>query len=182
MLSFPLEWLPDVPLDLARVSQAVAAFRWIGFAEPTSWVEQEDLIVVGKYLVGYGTTVYWDIILRGGMRGYSLYLHELMELRWFNLRRLNPFDQDVQREYYEPAHSWALLFEHRFLQVVAGMKGYTFTMRELILGNPLGDPPERDWNDLLGNQGAELSAADQEYHADRMPLVAELYNLLGYRE
>jgi hypothetical protein len=35
----------------------------------------------------------------------------------------------VQVHHYPAAHSWALLFEHRYLRVVAGMMGYSFSLR-----------------------------------------------------
>jgi hypothetical protein len=182
MLAFPPAWLPNVPLDMAQVEQAGEHYQWAGTLGPFRWADQDDLIVVGQYLVGHRSDVYWHIILQGGIRGYSLYLHDLMELKWYNKRGFNPFDSDVQIAHYPVAHSWALLFEHRFLQVVAGMMGYDFSLYELILGNPHGDPPARDWNDVWLNQGRELSAADSDHDPGHMPQVQEFYDRLGFRK
>jgi hypothetical protein len=182
MLRFPAEWIPNVTLDVARVEQAVAGYQWPGISLPFRWAEPDDLFLVGQYLVGYASDFYWDIILRGGVRGYSLFLHELMELKWYNERGWNPFDMDVQIANYPMAHSWALLFEHRFLQVVAGVTGHRFSLRELILGNPHGDPPERDWNDVWTNQRGELGVSDADLDPNHAPQVNEFYGGLGFRK
>ena len=105
MVRFPPAWIPNVTLEDDKVERAVTFYRWTSADGLFRWVEKEDLVVVGTYLVHHQTVPYWDIILSGGVRGYSLYLHEFVELKWYEGRNLNPFDDMVQIRHYPEAHS-----------------------------------------------------------------------------
>jgi hypothetical protein len=133
--------MPHVTLDDAKIDLALAFYQWTSAFRLFRWVDKDDL-VVGTYLLHHQTPSYWEIILQGGVRGYSLYLHEFVELTWYAERHLNPFDATVQILHYPTAHSLGLLVDHRFLQVVARAPGHDFSLRELIHGNPHGDPPQ----------------------------------------
>jgi len=182
MLRFPSHWIPKVSLDEGKVEGAMECYRWVSDIRNFKWVGKDDLVIVGTYLVYHYTDSYWEIILDDGVRGYSLYLHELIELKWYAERNLNPFDATVQIKHYPEAHSLGLLVEHRFLQVVAQATGYDFSLRELILGNPHGDPPQRDWDDVQKHYQRELSQADAAFDPNHEPQVQEFYHCLGFRK
>lgn len=73
------------------------------------WADENDLKIVGKYLINVRTGEYWLGILKGGVRGYSLYLHERVELDWYNHQRLNPFDAEQQVSSYPKAFTYVTL-------------------------------------------------------------------------
>jgi len=179
---FPPHWIPHVALDENKVEWAVRSYQWASASGPFRWVEKDNLILIGRYLVYHQTVPYWEIILKGGVPGYSLYLHELAELTWYAKEKCNPFDSEQQIRHYPVAHSWGLLVEHRFLQVVAWALCYDFSLRELILGNPHGDPPERDWDDVRRHWRKELSRADTILNPSHEPRVREFYRRLGFQE
>ncbi len=181
MLHFPSNWIPKVFLDKDEVERAVGLYRW-GSANGTfEWVRKDHLIIVGSYLVHYYATHYWKLILDGGVRGYSLYLHEFIELQWYAAHKLNPFKADVQIRHYSQAHSQALLVEHRFLQIVAQTMGFDFSLRELILNNPHGDPPQRDWDDTRKYCERELSHTDASLdQGEDETQVQEFFRRLGF--
>jgi hypothetical protein len=188
MLAVPPDWLPESPLGGTAIARAVADYGWVSAFAPYPEVERGDLEVVGKYLAWAGTLPYWDIILAGGIRGYSLYLHELFELSWYAGRGLNPFDVLTQVDHYPEAHSSGLLGEHRFLQALAcylsgviRRPGPDFSLRELILSNPHGDPPERDWDDVWARR-EELRPEDDRLDPARLAEAAAFYHGLGFRK
>lgn len=174
--------LPNVPIDHQRVNQALNFYRWDSATNPHQWAHQNDLIVVGTYLIWWETDPYWEIILQGGVRGYSLYLHELMELDWYFKGDANPFNFYEQTAGYSVAHAEGLLYEHRFLQVVARTMGYSFSLRELIIYNPHGDLPQDDWETVLAQKPHDLSHADKTTRPDSEREVREFYNRLGFKE
>jgi hypothetical protein len=180
MLQIPPTWMPNVSLDSDRLSQAVTFYQWTHAGGTFGWVEQDDLTVVGTYLTHHQTVFYWDVILAGGVRGYSLFLHEAVELQWYAERNVNPFDASQQIGPYSEAHSLALLVEHRFLQGVARAMGHDFSLRELIVCNPHGDPPQRDWNDVWTHRQRELSPADADFNSSHEPQVQQFYQRLGF--
>lgn len=116
------------------------------------------------------------------MRGYSLYLHEFVELKYYEEQQLNLFDARVQIRHYRAAHSLGLLVEHRFLQVVAQEIGENFNLQELILGNPYGDPPQRDWRDVWTHRRHQLSPADATLNPSHNPRVSAFYRRLGFQK
>jgi hypothetical protein len=182
MLRFPPSWMPNLTLEPDKLELAVAFYEWTSVWQLFRWVEKDDLVVVGTYLVHYQTVSYWEIILKGGVRGYSLYLHEYVELTWYAEQKHNPFDAAVQIRHHPEAHSLGLLSEHRFLQIVARTMGYDFSLRELILGNPHGDPPQRDWQDVQTHRQQELSLADTALNLSRLPQMQEFYHRLGFKK
>jgi hypothetical protein len=91
---------------------------------------------------------------------------------------------EEQIAHYDPMHAGGLLAEHRFLQVVAAVMGYTFSLRELVELNPHGDPPEDGWKgdwDVLRNQlPSLLNEADQVFDRAHAPAVREFYQRLAF--
>ena len=178
--------MPDVPIDHHRVDQAVRFYQWDRAANPHQWVRREDLIVVGTYLLWWDTAPYWEIILQGGVPGYSLCLHELVELDWYFKQDADPFNFQEQTAGWREAHAEALLHEHRFLQVVARTMGYAFSLRELIDYNPHGDHPkgnwEGDWEVVFAQKRQDLSRADTTLHSGSERAVREFYTRLGFQE
>lgn len=181
-LRFPPAWVPKVTLDDDKVELALAFYQWTSAFQLVRWVERDTLVMVGTYLVHHQTVPYWEIILQGGVRGYSLLLHEGVELQWYAEHRLNPFDASVQIQHYPVAHSLGLLVEHRLLQVVARAMGHDFSLRELLLGNPHGDPPQRDWNDVWTHRQQGLSLADASLDPGREPQVQAFYRCLQFQK
>lgn len=104
-LRFPPAWVPEVALDDDKVELAVAFYQWTSAFTLFQWVKKDVLVIVGTYLVHHQTVPYWEIILEGGVRGYSLLLHECVELHWYAERGLNPFNAAVQIPHYPAAHS-----------------------------------------------------------------------------
>jgi hypothetical protein len=188
MLDFQPDWIPDVELDCDELRRVAELYRWGGAVFEHQWVEVGDLKLVGKYLVHHKTEPYFRVILKGGVRGYSLYLHERVEFDWYARQGINPFDAEKQEQYFRVAHSAALLYEHRFLQVVAKMMGYSFTLAELITYNPHGDPPvpaegwDGDWQLVLENQLEHLTDKEQQLRPGREEEVKDFYRRLGFRE
>lgn len=187
MLNLPPAWIPDVALDCDEVRRAVTRYRQSEAVGQSQWVNEHDLKIVGKYLVYFGTELYWRVILEDDARGYSLLLHEGVELDWYAGQGVNAFDAEEQRRWYREAHSLALLAEHRFLQAVAQGMGYAFTLAQLIMHNPHGDPPDPDqgwdgdWQLVLEYQRASLTAAEQVYRPERQSEVEEFYRRLGFQ-
>jgi hypothetical protein len=60
--------------------------------------------------------------------------------------------------------------------------GYDFSLRELLLGNPHGDPPQRDWQDVQTHRQQELSLADTALNPKHLPQVQEFYRRLGFKK
>lgn len=87
-----------------------------------------------------------------------------------------------------PRHSLTLLYEHRFLQVVAKLMGYSFTLAELVSYNPHGDPPdpnegwEGDWDLVLKNQHEHLTEEDQQIRPGLEQSVKTFYQHLNFKE
>lgn len=174
-------WHDPRTVDDDRIELAVASYQWSGIAETFRWVEKDTLVVVGTYLMHHQRDLDWDVILQGGVRGYSLYLHEFVELMWYAERHFDPFDADMQSKHYPIAHSLGLLSEHRFLQVVAQAMGYNFSLRELILGNPRSDLPQRDWSDVWTHHQQELSIVDAAFNPNQASEMQGLYRHLGFQ-
>ncbi len=186
MLHFPPTWMPNVSLDFDRLDQVVTFYQWTSAGGTFGWVEKDDLVVVGTYLVHHKTVPYWDVILRGGVGGYSLFLHEAVELDGFARRSVNPFIAAEQIANFRPPHAEALLAEHRLLQVIARTMGCDFTLRELIEYNPYGDPPaadwEGDWEVLAKHLPHLLTPNDQTLDPARESAVRDFYRRLGFEE
>lgn len=181
-LYFPPAWVPKVTLDDDTIALALAFYQWTSAFSLFRWVTQETLVIVGTYLVHHQTAAGWEVILQGGVRGYSLLLHEGSALQWYAEHRLNPFDATVQIQHYAAAHCLGLLVEHRFLQVVARAMGHDFSLRELILGNPHGDPPQRDWHDVWTHRQQELTPTDAILDSHREPQVQAFYRCLQFQK
>ena len=181
-LRFPPAWVPQITLDDDRIELALAFYQWTSAFNLFRWVTKDTLVIVGTYLKHHQTVLYWEIILQGGVRGYSLLLHTHVELQWYVEHNLNPFNATVQIQHYGLAHSPGLLVEHRFLQVVARVMGHNFSLRELILGNPHADPPQRDWYDVWTHCQQELSLADVVLDPRREPQVQAFYRCLQFQK
>lgn len=178
--------ISDVPIDHQRVDQAVNLYRWSSPRGLHQWAHRDDLLMVGTYLIWWDTIPYWEIILRGGVRGYSMYLHELIELDWYFTQDADPFDFQEQTAGYREAHAEALLYEHRFLQTAARRMRHTFSLRELIIYNPHGDPLrdnwEGDWEVVVARKRRDLSRSDRTLRASSEGAVLEFYTCLGFQK
>jgi hypothetical protein len=61
--------------------------------------------------------------------------------------------------------------------------GIDFSLRELILGNPHGDPPQRDWDEVTHHRRRELSHADAACDPSLgKSQVEEFYCRQGFRK
>jgi hypothetical protein len=181
ILNLPPSWLPSgvsVPSEPV-VRELAADHRWTAAPLRFAWVNFEDARTVGTYLVWSGTA-YWTWVAEGGVRGYSLYLHELTELKWYLDHGFNPFDVREHNRNYWRAHSLALVLEHRFLQVVARTMGHDFSLKELILNNPHGTPPGRDWHAVQNYCADLLAPSDLESDAKDVAAVKRFFQELGF--
>jgi hypothetical protein len=181
ILDLPRNWLPpEYSLDESVIRKLVQEHRWAANLHPFNWVDVDDARAVGTYLVWAGTTHYWTWVVEGGVRGYSLYLHELIELKWLLDHNIPPFVVRERNRNYWRAHSQALVVEHRFLQVVARRLGHDFSLRELILNNPHGTPPGRDWAAVEKHRGDLLAPSDLKADPKRNAVVKQFYEELGF--
>ncbi|MFH1922088.1 MAG: hypothetical protein ABIP48_19655 [Planctomycetota bacterium] len=155
------------------------------------------LLLVREYLDTWESSPYWEIILRGGMAGYSLGLHELVEIEWYfenyGKKKLDPYDGRPkkrasgmpsldQQEGYEEAHPRALLVEHRYLQLRAHEEGENFTLRELVEENPhAGVTAHQDWEMLEGVYGSDIPPKDKETNSANLSRVRAWYERHGFR-
>jgi hypothetical protein len=176
----PPEWVPKgISIDPNVVRKLVEAHGWTANPRQFDWVDHDDAVTVATYLEWSGT-IYWDWVVEGGLRGYSLYLHELTELKWYVDHGHNPFDPREQIRYYDFAHSLALLVEHRFLQLVARVLGLDFSLKELILHNPHGDPAERDWDQVQIHRTRLLAPDDLDVSVKNAAAVQSFYQTMGF--
>jgi len=180
--------IPDIPLDCQKGSHAIKYYQKL-LDEAKAGVDmipvhKDDLVLVGKYLVWWDTEHYWEIILREEMRGYSLYLHELFELDWYFRQDADPFNFQEQTAGFREAHAEALLHEHRFLQKVARTMGYSFSLKEIIIYNPHGDPPKDDWEGdwEVVRKHRKLSREDRHMNSDGEKKAREFYKRLDFQE
>ncbi|MCI0563869.1 MAG: hypothetical protein MN733_35800, partial [Nitrososphaera sp.] len=95
--------------DDQKITQAIAFYEWRGAAGDFQWVDQERLKQVREYLCEWDTVGYWQVIIQGGVRGYSLFHHEWVELKNYWSNGLDPLDQDQQVSGYYQMHSQGLL-------------------------------------------------------------------------
>lgn len=126
-----------------------------------------DLRKIGAYMIfpeiSSGVrNPWWPLILKGGVAGYSLYLHELTELKWYMDHGYNPFDSREQRRFYPRAHTMALLAEHRYIKSLATAEGYSFRLSELLRLNLHLDRElnNLDWRRTRTERGLHLAAMD----------------------
>jgi len=155
------------------------------------------LLLVKEYLNTWESTPYWESILRGGLAGYSLALHETVEIEWYfenyGNGKLDPYDDQPkkrasgvpnldQQEGYGEAHPRALLVEHRYLQSWANEEGESFTLRELVEENPhAGETAREDWEMLDGVCGAEIEPHDKKTNSANLSRVRAWYERHGFR-
>jgi hypothetical protein len=168
------------PADLNAVA---SRYAWNGPSGEFLWAETGELRAVNEYLDRW-TPPYRPVIERGGPRGYSLFLHEHIELQAYAGCGRDPFVEEQQIAGYRSCHSLALLAEHRFLQLIAARQGCRVSLRELVEANPHGDPPAGswpgDWALMVDNlPRALLSDADRAAGAEGRQQAAEFYRKLG---
>jgi hypothetical protein len=197
--------VPELKWNLKRLDRAVQSFRQedlqrlvllLGTPDrpilrvgPIA-VEPTDLKVVGTYLrLWYYRNrlnrVYWNIILRGGMPGYSVFLHELWELRWYFEHGLNPFLKDPRRDPYQTdqslgypqAHPRGILMENRYLLTRAREEKKDISLKELILTNPHSPRGQRmkDWRMLRNIFCDQLLRPDYRNHRSGRRAAQEWY-------
>jgi len=173
--------IPKVEVSAGDLQRAVEVYNHVGAV----WgpIDEKDLTLVGKSLLHYGNDFYWSWIVEGGIRGYSLYIHELTELKWFFKQALNPFEPEDQIQGFAEAHSSALIAEHRFLQTVVIRDGHDFSLCELIIENPHAGGPgegEKDWAYVQKYQGGSLTLFDRRLHINSLPQVRDWYHAYGF--
>jgi hypothetical protein len=171
--------------DVDTVERWAACFDWHGVDRNFRWALPEALRAVKTYLHHYKMP-YWRIIEAASLRGYSLFLHEWVEIQKMHERGANELNEAEQRANFNYGHSWALLFEHRLLQAAARSEGYEFSLRELVDYNPHGEKPSRDWDGdwklLLEELPSSLTEADKTLTKSKIPAVLDFYNRHGFRE
>ena len=79
-----------------------------------------------------GADTTWQQIAEGDIVGYTLMVHEHAEMEYFRRKRLDPFNYRDFMAYYEEAHAFALVEEHKI--VPKSMDKYSVDM-ELTVGN-----------------------------------------------
>lgn len=175
-----LDQQKKVFLDKHKVKHGLSLYRQLNPLWKSIRVHNGDFTLVGKYLVFWETTHYWNIILDNSVPGYSLFIHEVTELEWYFSRGLNPFSYKDQLKGYEKAHSLALIEEHRYLQKVVSDEEHCFSLRELIVSNPNTDAPEDDWELVEKQRKRKLSRADCVLNEKKLPLVKKWYHDIGF--
>jgi hypothetical protein len=136
---------------------------------------------VAAYLLHWDGQYWWDIICTGGVAGYSIYVHECTERRWYEEHGFDPLNAEHQREQYDDAHGESLIYEHRLLQSIASGKGFTFSLKELMLHNPHGTPPEYDWRIIERKHLHRLTEEDKAYDPGKKCKVDAFYTELGFQ-
>lgn len=203
--------LPTHSLEWERIKQILDGFtdagcgRVIRITNPGDTIHNcrlgvGDLVLVGQYLANWGFPLYWDLISRGGIAGYSLCLHELTEIVWyfehFHQKPLDPYDKIPKQrpagyssldqvEGYPKAHARALLVEHRYIQLRANEESQKFTLKELVLANPHGwdgfsGETHLDWVLLEQAYGGSLAAADCELDDRQFKYAQMWYEYHGF--
>lgn len=127
-------------------------------------VTEDNLRIIGKTLLSLQDSKAeskWDVIVKGGLPGYEIYIHQLVRVGWCfeQVPPINPCSLIDAIRHYSAEHPLSLIAEHKFLQLVAmGRLWQTlatrsnhsrFTVRELVLANPLSKDTENDWNTIL---------------------------------
>lgn len=171
-------------LDACALRRIARLFRWRGVGGDSQWVDEKRLELVRDYLKYYSGDRYWNIITQGGVRGYSLFLHEWVEFSSYRMNGIDPFDREQRRKEYRKMHARGLLAEHRFIQSVTCAEGLSLSLCELVTYNPHGDKPNGtwpgDWGLVSRHLGDKLSFEDHLLHneADALKFYADF----GFQE
>lgn len=172
-----------IPTSTRRLSSARPAFsryRDEGFYKPIC-INWEDFELVWKYCDMYDdpALLYLE---QDKIPGYSVYIHELIELEWYFEKDLHPYNRPLlnEEESYGQAHSHALIAEHRYLQEMAKAEGEHFSLHELIQYNPVAGDPKRDWIYIREYRASELFEFDQSFRCDYEQRVTNWYQRKGF--
>lgn len=158
-------------------------FVWqgTGGAPDFDWLRDEMFVEVAKYLNHYSAQAYLRVIETASLRGYTLLLHEWVEIETMKSLGADPLDITEQTAHFGPTHAKALLCEHRLLQAAAWSEGLSFSLRELVENNPHGDPPDPiagwsgDWHVLRKYSPDCLSLDDTRADPTHARRVREFY-------
>jgi hypothetical protein len=168
------------------IKRAIQAYRWNGPGVFYDCAPKPILEVVRAYLLHFQTDAYWSVIIQGGVRGFSLLLHEWVELDHFEAQKVNILSSAKRQAAWPRAHSVALYYEHQFLQAVARSEGCCLTLRELIQHNPHGDIPCDDWAGdwclMERHLPWELPAAEIELRPKKAKAAKEFYETHFFKE
>jgi hypothetical protein len=177
--------MPEGKLSSDQLSLVSRFYAWRGSSNDFRWATEENLERVRAYLSHWEAECYWSVVLQNGARGYSMFLHERAEIDTYKRLGADHLDHGQQAAHYGPSHAWGLLEEHRFLETVARVMNCPLSLRELIMHNPHGDPPddewEGDWELLARELPDQLSGADWALEPGRADEARDFYRRLGFK-
>jgi hypothetical protein len=156
-----LEAIMDNYPELPGVEAAAQRYADLDPANCPIPVTENNLSLISKMLkaIQLDNTYYWDAIVRGGLAGYTVYIHELVREGWCfeNIPPYDPGSLVVAGIIQRIEHPYSLIAEYRFTQMVITSRLWQttmehedqhFTLRELVLANSLSANPEGDWTDI----------------------------------
>lgn len=174
--------------DRQTLHSVASRYSWPDGFGAFQWATEDALSLVCEYLDHWGgAEKYWNPIVAGGPRGYSLFLHEWTEIRVYQQQGADYLTIQDQAKHYERCHAWGLLAEHRFLQVVAHLMDYRLSLRELVEWNPYNGRPDGhgwqgDWHVLSTELHHDLSPPDCEIDPVNEPQARVFYRKLAFEE
>jgi hypothetical protein len=161
--------VPDmvrIPGSTPHLDQAAAAFeRYRDYSSNPKPVTWHDFELIWKYCDQHGDVGAIQLLYEEDIQGYTIFLHELTELRYYFQEGLDPYNRpleppSLERKAYITGNSRALIAEHRYLQDAARVDGWHFSLKALILYNPGSVDPKQDWQ-CVEDGGHQLSEFDQ---------------------
>jgi hypothetical protein len=163
-----------------------ASFDWVGPGRSFRWAHSDALREVHTYLDTYDGLHYWRVIERLSLRGYSLFLHEWVEIQFIRDQLVDELDCSSRAPHQDPGHARALLIEHRLLQAAARNEGLSFSLQELVENNPHGDEPcpgwKGDWDLLWRHLPDCIGPEDRIKDSSRVAAVKDFYRRHGFEK
>src|SRR5580698_6409520 len=94
-----------------QIAEITRLYMWPGPSKDFYWARPEALEDVWAYLHHWDDPNSWSAIANGGPRGYSLFLHEWIEIGSYRKIGVNHMERFDQTSHYLPCHARALLAE-----------------------------------------------------------------------